>query len=64
MISIGYITQTGEETLVSSHNSMLDAETALLALKTNESSNEDITHFFYASGDNNWYVILGTIDPS
>lgn len=62
MIIIGYTTKTGGETKVSSHNSMQDAITALEALKVTEASNDSIHDFFYASGDDSYYVIIGTVD--
>lgn len=62
MIIIGYNTKTGEETKVSSHTSMQDAVVALEALKVAEASNDSIHDFFYASGDDSYYVIIGSVD--
>ena len=64
MIIIGYIENDNTETATSEYGSMSEAETAMSALRTAQSSNTDIVSFFYASGELDVkYWILSYVDP-
>ena len=64
MIIIGYIENDNTETATSEYGSMSEAETAMSALRTAQSSNTDIISFFYASGELDVkYWILAYVDP-
>lgn len=64
MIIIGYIENDNTETATSEYGSMSEAETAMSALRTAQSSNTDIVSFFYASGEVDVkYWILAYVDP-
>jgi len=64
MIIIGYIENDNTETATSEYGSMSEAETAMSALRTAQSSYTDIVSFFYASGELDVkYWILAYVDP-
>ena len=64
MIIIGYIENNNTETATAEYGSMSEAETAMVALRTAQSSNTDIVSFFYASGELDVrYWILAYVDP-
>lgn len=64
MIIIGYIENDNTETATAEYGSMSEAETAMVALRTAQSSNTDIVSFFYASGELDVkYWILAYVDP-